>query len=451
MIPIPGVDCDLTMDWDIDIFNFDGFDERELDLSIRSILLDESAGSTMLPSADQTVLASWPELLSTLPGDHQQQQPQQQQSSLSPSHHAASTYRKPSNCTTTVLMADQEDSDQDSGHASDEVSQAYSDTSLIEEIMFVGSPANEGGSDTENDARLACCAFEEEEETTDGKSLSEHTATQQTTNGDWWCEGCGQARNQNRRRCETCQRHRHRRSSVATVGHQPSASFSCSHCGKQFRRRLALTCHLRVHTGERPFRCEVCERSFSLRSTLAAHRKLHGRTDGGPTLQCETCGRIFTQPSALSSHRQLHAPVRPHCCGLCGKDFVRLHALKTHIRSHSNERPYGCEDCGKTFAEKHVLVRHRKTHSGERPHGCAVCGKYFKERYDLLRHSLIHSGQRPHQCTVCSKSFVQSNALAKHRKCHERNGGGVAAAAAAATGVRRPSELFTHAKSAKCC
>ncbi|XP_049539122.1 gastrula zinc finger protein XlCGF8.2DB-like [Anopheles darlingi] len=344
----------------------------------------------------------------------------------------------------TAVMAEQDDSDQDSGHASDEVSQAYSDTSFIEEIMFVASAAHEGGSDAENDAPIARCIFEEDQqkEATDGESFNERATSQQHPNGEWWCEVCGKTQNRNRRRCETCHRHRQRHS---VAGHQQS--FSCSHCGKQFRRRLALTCHLRVHTGERPFRCEVCERSFSLRSTLAAHRKLHGGSDGGPALQCETCGRIFTQPSALSSHRQLHASVRPHCCGLCGKEFVRLHALKIHILSHSNERPYGCEECGKTFAEKHVLVRHRKTHSGERPYGCAVCGKSFKERYDLLRHSLIHSGQRPHKCTVCSKSFVQSNALAKHRKCHERN----AVAVGASTG-RGPSEMYAgHAESAKCC
>ncbi|XP_052873488.1 zinc finger protein 691-like [Anopheles cruzii] len=387
------------MDWDIDIFNFDGFDERELDLSIRSILLDEPA--TMLPVADQTLATAWPSELLTLPTDPSSPL-QLQQLPLQ-----SDPYRKPSSCTTSTMMDDLQDSDNDSGHAS-EVNQSFTDTSLIEDDTLFGDSANDG-SDAENDVPSA--PFDVAPGAVGDPEASPSSAQV--------CQVCGQQLSvaavagrlpNSVRRCESCRKD-HR-------GVPPP--YSCPLCGKQLGSRLGLTCHLRVHTGERPFRCDVCLRTFGLRSTLAAHQKLHGKTGA---LRCETCGRVFTQPSALSSHRRTCPhPVRPHRCGLCGKEFVRLHALKTHIRSHSNERPFGCEQCDKTFAEKHVLVRHRKTHSGERPFGCGVCGKTFKEKYDATRHSLIHSGQRPHKCAVCSKSFVQSNALAKHRKCHERGG-----------------------------
>ncbi|XP_058065556.1 zinc finger protein 358-like [Anopheles bellator] len=388
------------MDWDIDIFNFDGFDEQELDLSIRSILLDEPA--TMLPVADQTLATAWPSELLTLPTDPSSPLQLQQIPLQLPD-----PYRKPSSCTSTVMDDLQDrDSDNDSGHAS-EVNQSFTDASLIEDDTLFGDSANDAGSDAEND--VPPVAFDVEPGAVGDPEASPSSAPV--------CQVCGQQLAvsvtgrlpSSVRRCESCRK---------DFG-VPPPPFGCPLCGKQLGSRLGLTCHLRVHTGERPFRCDVCERTFGLRSTLAAHQKLHG-PEGA--LLCETCGRVFTQPSALSNHRHLHNPVRRHRCGLCGKEFVRLHALKTHIRSHSNERPYGCEQCGKTFTEKHVLVRHRKTHSGERPFACGVCGKTFKEKYDLLRHSLIHSGQRPHKCAVCSKSFVQSNALAKHRKCHERSG-----------------------------
>jgi uncharacterized Zn-finger protein len=40
--------------------------------------------------------------------------------------------------------------------------------------------------------------------------------------------------------------------------------YVCKICGKEFRKKYSIVCHLKVHTGERPYQCPTCSRSASV-------------------------------------------------------------------------------------------------------------------------------------------------------------------------------------------
>ncbi|KAF2647502.1 hypothetical protein K491DRAFT_699595 [Lophiostoma macrostomum CBS 122681] len=85
--------------------------------------------------------------------------------------------------------------------------------------------------------------------------------------------------------------------------------FTCSHCGKMFRKKYNWTSHLLTHSTEKPFKCSQCEKAFSRATDLRRHGGSHGekmyvcfgQLEGGGTWGC---GRSFARADILSGHHK---------------------------------------------------------------------------------------------------------------------------------------------------
>ncbi|KAM9365894.1 uncharacterized protein KZ484_011986 [Pholidichthys leucotaenia] len=137
-------------------------------------------------------------------------------------------------------------------------------------------------------------------------------------------------------------------------------SHVCNTCGKRFRQKHHLSCHERIHTGEKPFSCDTCGQRFNVRSTFKIHMRIH-------------------------------TGEKPFSCKTCGQSFIRLDNLKTHMRIHTGEKPFSCETCGQRFIVRSTLKRHMRIHTGEKLFSCKTCGQSFNVQSNLKTHMRIHT------------------------------------------------------------
>ncbi|XP_072801558.1 zinc finger protein 57 homolog isoform X1 [Vicugna pacos] len=112
-----------------------------------------------------------------------------------------------------------------------------------------------------------------------------------------------------------------------------------------------------------PFSCHICGRCFSKRSGLHSHQFVHSPKRHNIT--CGQCGKSFRNPKALSCHRRMHLGERPFRCSLCDKTYCDASGLSRHRRVHLGYRPHSCPFCGKCFRDQSELKRHQKTHQGQ--------------------------------------------------------------------------------------
>lgn len=210
--------------------------------------------------------------------------------------------------------------------------------------------------------------------------------------------------------------------------------FVCSYCCRQFSNRQRLSCHERVHRGEKPFECLTCHKRFNTKVSLETHQSIHS---GQKPFKCNQCGQAFRLKQHLERHmcksnRAIVAPIPGELIGLklyecyaCAERFqfngrgLKLHFLSKHIRAEV----YECDYCSKKFLQKHSMLTHmQRTHmhrNGGPRHKCNVCDCQFGRLADLKYHLKNHEkiGQK-FQCEFCPLQLSTKATLRIHRKTH---------------------------------
>ncbi|XP_077472404.1 uncharacterized protein LOC144086360 [Stigmatopora argus] len=142
--------------------------------------------------------------------------------------------------------------------------------------------------------------------------------------------------------------------------------------------------HQGVHTGHR-----LCCFTPRQNGVWRLH-KVIGPSHNGYT--CSTCGKMFKRRKILRRHERFHTGEKPYSCSKCSKTFALRKSLRHHIRFHTGERPHQCTRCYKSFRLRENLKAHLRFHTGEKPYQCNLCGKMFRVLGNLDRHKLNPCG-----------------------------------------------------------
>ena len=170
-----------------------------------------------------------------------------------------------------------------------------------------------------------------------------------------------------------------------TIDGQKPKSHICKICDKNFTKQFSLNRHMQLHTGEKAHKCSICRKAFIQKTDMERHETTHSDTLNF-LCTAEGCGKKFKTKKNLTCHVMTHSKERPYKCQHCDKDFKIKRLWRFHEGLHKDTKPFNCDICGKGFPAKPYIKSHLKTHIDEKPFVCKFCKFSFKRRYDLNFH-----------------------------------------------------------------
>uniref|UniRef100_A0A3Q3A158 Zinc finger protein 711 n=1 Tax=Kryptolebias marmoratus TaxID=37003 RepID=A0A3Q3A158_KRYMA len=265
----------------------------------------------------------------------------------------------------------------------------------------------------------------------------------------------------------------------------PLTVYPCHICGKKFRSRGFLKCHMKNHPDhllKKKYQCTDCDfttnKKISFHNHLESHKLLSHNSERSPEYteyarryhessplgsdklivkdrepklhHCKYCDYETAEQGLLNRHLlAVHSKNFAHVCVECAKGFRHPSELKKHMRTHTGEKPYHCPHCEFRCADQSNLKTHIKSkHGADLPFKCNHCPQAYADARELQRHIEMVQGHKTHQCPHCEHKSTNSSDLKRHiisvhtkdfpHQCD-----------VCEKGFHRPSELKKHAETHK--
>jgi len=159
----------------------------------------------------------------------------------------------------------------------------------------------------------------------------------------------------------------------------PDKIFSCSDCGKVFKKKGHLLQHGVIHSSARPYGCSTCSRAFNRRESLTRHEKIHEEKP----FRCPACGRSFRESTSLLNHA---------ASGTCGKPGRGPKQRCDKAGTDGNDRLGGASDVGSRGGENYQVNRSVIYGKTEDDDGIIVVGE-GEPKSGLVCDGLFQSGR----------------------------------------------------------
>lgn len=210
------------------------------------------------------------------------------------------------------------------------------------------------------------------------------------------------------------------------ISHSSTQQYQCSVCGQGFKRKNALSKHMRIFHPDGPGSVVCsCGKVFASKELMEKHKENSGQHR---LLVCGECGAMYKTQANLESHLLLHqgnqegGTAWPHTCHTCQERFSSRASLNNHIRDIHSTSVFPCPECSKTFRTQKQLRLHglRRHTTGDREFLCPFCSKAFHVLKDLRRHVQTHNPAGTHECPVCHSKFKTESTLRSHMKSNSK-------------------------------